>query len=159
MNELAVGGAESTGTLDGSPIAAQVQPPGEAEVAGSAIGRQTRDDVVAGLDVGDAIAHRLHYAGRLMAEDGRHLVRVLGLHEVQVGVAQARRRHPYQHLVGPGLVHPNVGDDEFAGNGLQNCCTHVGPPKDSQWCCHSHGNRLHYFLFSDRNCHVLLLHP
>ena len=81
------------GGIGGEPdLVAQVRPTRQAVAARAAEAADARDHVIAGLHVRDLRAHRLDDAGRLVTEHGRHRVRVLALHEVEIGVAQARPR-------------------------------------------------------------------
>ena len=69
--------------------------------------RQLRIDVVAGLDVGDAVADRLDDARRLVAEQEREVVVDAALAVVQVGVADPARLDLHDRLARPG-----IGDDD-----------------------------------------------
>ena len=83
-----------------------------AEVALAALGDPRDDDVVAGLDAGDALADLLDDACALVAEhDGGHPHQRAVLHR-QVGVADARGAHPYLDLTRVGLVEIDVVDLE-----------------------------------------------
>ena len=81
------------GRVGGEPdLVAEVRPTRQAVTARAAEAADARDHVIAGLHVRDLRADGLDDAGRLVAEHRGHRARVLALHEVEVGVAQARRR-------------------------------------------------------------------
>ena len=82
-------------------LAAQAGP------AVAAHGPPVEDHVVAGRDVGDALADRLDDAGGLVAEQERELVVDPALAVVQVGVA-----HPARLDGHDGLARPGVGDHD-----------------------------------------------
>jgi hypothetical protein len=63
------------------------------------------DHEVAGRHVGDALAHRLDQAGRLVAEQEREVVVDAALAIMQVGVADPAGLHLHQRL-----ARPRVGD-------------------------------------------------
>src|SRR5690606_463233 len=65
------------------------------------------DDEVTGGDVGDAVAHRLHHAGRLVAEQEREVAVDAALLVVQVGVA-----HTAGLDLDDRLARPRVGYDD-----------------------------------------------
>ena len=88
---------------------------GEAVAARTAEAADTRDDVVAGRDVGDLLADGLDHAGRLVAEHRRKAARVQALHEVEVGVAQTRGDGAHEHLARTDRAELDVVDDELAG--------------------------------------------
>ncbi|HVM52795.1 MAG TPA: alcohol dehydrogenase catalytic domain-containing protein, partial [Acidimicrobiales bacterium] len=111
----------------GAVLRAQVGLAGDAEVALAAEHREAGDHVVTGLDVGDVGPDRLDDAGRLVAEHGGRRIRVLALHEVQVGVAAPGRGGLDEHLPWAGLVDLHVVDDELARDLLQNGSLHVSP--------------------------------
>lgn len=94
-----------------------------------------RDDVVAGLAGGDAIADRLDEAGALVAEDdGKGTLGVLARQCVGIGVADARVVDLDADFVGAGRGDLDVfdgevfgglpGDGGLAGDGLS--CTRCG---------------------------------
>jgi hypothetical protein len=69
--------------------------------------------VVADLDPPHLGADRLDHAGALMAHDGREHLRRQHRRDGQVGVAQAGRHHPDQHLVRPRVVDLDLGEHEL----------------------------------------------
>ena len=84
--------------------------PGATAAAGAALaadGPPVEDHVVAGGDVGDALADRLDGAGGLVAQQEGEVVVDPALLVVQVGVADAARLDPYDGLAGAG-----IGDDD-----------------------------------------------
>ena len=88
--------------------------------------------MIAGLHVRDLRADGLDDAGRLVAEDGGHRVRVLALHEVEVGMAQSRGSGLHQHLVRTHRADLDVVDDQLAGDGFENGSFHGGDTNDSR---------------------------
>jgi hypothetical protein len=54
--------------------------------------------VIAGIEPDHSGADLLDDAGPLVAEHDRQLGRVDALDDMEVGVADAARRHPYEHL-------------------------------------------------------------
>src|SRR5262245_26462469 len=64
--------------------------PDRAVEAVAALGAEREDDVIARLDAGDACAHFLDDARRLVAEHHRQRQRPIAVHDVPVAVADAR---------------------------------------------------------------------
>jgi hypothetical protein len=95
-------------------VVAQRQVAGQAVLAGAAVHREARDDVVAGSDVGHLVADGLHHAGRLVAEHDRRHPRVLALHEVQVAVAEPGGGGADEHLPRAGRPDLHLVDLELA---------------------------------------------
>ena len=60
------------------------------------------DDVVAALQVGDAVAERLDDSRRFVAERHRHRARPIAVDHRKIGVAQARGGDLHEHLAGTG---------------------------------------------------------
>ena len=81
--------------------------------------------MVAGLQVRDVGPDRLDHAGRLVPEHRRHRARVLALHEVEVGVADAGRDRLHQHLAGADRADLHVVDDELARDLFEHRCFHA----------------------------------
>ncbi|MNR35032.1 hypothetical protein D3C85_1528510 [compost metagenome] len=87
---LALGGAHSH---------AQVGLAGFAEQAFTAFGGVERDDMVTGLEAGDAFAHLHHDTGAFMAEYGReHAFGVVAREGESVGMADASMGDTHQYL-------------------------------------------------------------
>ena len=82
--------------------AADVRVARQTLLALAAEAREAGHDVVAGLDVGDPGAHRLHDPGTLVAQhEGSPTAEHHALRDVQVAVAHAARHRPHQDLVRP----------------------------------------------------------
>jgi hypothetical protein len=88
-----------------------------------------QDHVVAGSDVGDAVADRLDHACGLVAEQEREVVVDAALAVVQVGVADAAGLDGHH-----GFARPRIGNDDGlhrhgftlgAGDDASNFLTHV----------------------------------
>jgi hypothetical protein len=77
---------------------------------------------------------RLHHTGALVAQDDRPIERVprLALHDVEIAVADTRRRRPHEHLAARGLVDL----DRLDRQGL------VRLPEDSRLDLHPSPSRL-----------------
>src|SRR3954447_21703247 len=74
----------------------------------AALGREERDDPVAGRHAGDAVADALDHARSLVAENGRRIARrVNSRRGVHVGVADAARLERHQHLALTRLGEPD----------------------------------------------------
>jgi len=101
----------------------------QAELAVAAEHRQARDDVVAGLDVGDVLADRLDDAGRLVPQHHRHRRRVGALDEVQVAVAEARGGGPDQDLAPLRLGDRDVLDRHRLARSVQDGGLHRISPR------------------------------
>ena len=92
--------------------------PAQAPGAGAARRAPADEDPVADPDVLDALAGCLDHARALVAEqDGQRMSPAAGLEEVQVGVANATRLDPDEHLAGTGRVELELGDREAALRG------------------------------------------
>src|SRR5215208_2799488 len=86
----------------------------------AALGREQRDDVIAGRQAGDPLARRLDHAGALVPQHGRRVAgRVGAAGGVEVGVADAARGQAHQNLTGPRSVELDVLDDERLGELLE----------------------------------------
>ena len=81
-------------------LAAQIRLRRLAELALTALRNVQRDDVIARLHTGDALANTLDNTATLMAEHYREeALRIVTVECVRVGVAHAREEHFYAHLV------------------------------------------------------------
>src|SRR5581483_4743111 len=67
-------------------------------------------DIVARLETGHVVAHRLDRARGLVAEQERKVVVDCALPIVEVGVAHAARLHAHERLAGPRVGHPYRGN-------------------------------------------------
>ena len=115
------------GRVGGQPdLVAQVRTAGEAVPARAAEAADARDHVIAGLQVRDLRADRFDDAGRLVAEHRGYRARVLALHEVEVGVAQAGGDRLHQHFVRADGADLHVVDDQLAGNVFEHSSFHHG---------------------------------
>lgn len=94
----------------GERVGAQPHLAERAGVAGAAGGGPVEDDLVAGRDVGDALADGDDGAGTLVAEDGgqRHPHGAVG--QGQVGVADPGGGEPHPDPAGAGLGQLDAGD-------------------------------------------------
>ena len=93
----------------------------EAVDALAALRREERHDVVARRDRGDAVADRLDDAGALVAEHRRRVPRRVGAGGgVQVGVADAARGEPDEHLARLRLGELELLDLERRAELLEN---------------------------------------
>ena len=109
---------------------AQVGLAAQAIFALAALGRVQRDDVIAGLQAGDAVAHLDHHAGAFMAEDGgEDPFRVVARQGESVGMANSRRLDFDQHFAGLGPVQVDGFDAEGISGLVGNGCAdfHVSP--------------------------------
>jgi hypothetical protein len=82
--------------------------------------------VVAGLHVRHLVADGLDHAGRLVADDDRHLRRVLRLEEVEVAVAETGSCGADENLARARLVDRHLFDLELARTGVEDGCLHGG---------------------------------
>ncbi len=71
----------------------------------AADGAPVEDDEVAGRDLADALADRLHDARGLVPQQEGELVVDPALAVVQIGVAHAAGLDPHHHLARPGVGH------------------------------------------------------
>ena len=95
----------------------------EAVDALPALGREQRDDVIAGRDERDAVADALDDARALVAEHAGRVARRIGAGGgVEVGVADAAGGEPHEHLAGLRLGEIDLLNDERAAELLENCC-------------------------------------
>ena len=95
----------------------------EAVDALAALGREERDHVVAGRDERDAVADALDDAGALVPEHARRVAGRVGAGGgVEVGVADAARGEPDEHLARLRLGEVDLLDDERAAELLEHCC-------------------------------------
>ncbi len=79
----------------------------------AALGREERDDVVAGRERGDPVADPLDDAGALVPEHGRGVAGGVGAGgRVEVGVADATGDEPHEHLAGARLGQVDLLDRE-----------------------------------------------
>ena len=81
--------------------------------------RQAMIDAVAGRHVGHALAHRLHLAGRLVAEEEREVVVDAAFAVVEVGVAHPAGQDAHERLAGAGVGDGDGldGDRRLLGSG------------------------------------------
>ena len=92
---------------------APVRPAAAAVDALAALRGEERDDVVAGLDERHALADALDDARALVPEHARHVSGRVGARGgVQVGVADAARSEPHEHLALLRLREIDLVDDE-----------------------------------------------
>jgi hypothetical protein len=80
--------------------------------------------MVAGRDVGHSRPDLLHDAGAFVPEHDRESGRVDALRDVEVGVADAARGHPNEHLAGPWRVELDLLDDERRAELVENRRAH-----------------------------------
>src|SRR5271163_983019 len=104
---LVVGGA-----LGRRFVRAPIRMPRHALIAISTEHRQARDDVVAGLHVGDLLADFLDDAGRLVPEDRGCGIGIKPVDEMQVAVAHAAMRRLDENFAVLRLVDLDVLDGE-----------------------------------------------
>ncbi len=118
--------------LRGADGGAQVRAARETGFALPAFRRVKRDDVIAGLQRGDAGADLAHDAGAFVAEDGREdAFRVGARQRVGVGVADAGRHDLDQHLAGLRALDVDDLDGErlarLPGNGCADLHGYFAP--------------------------------
>jgi hypothetical protein len=124
----AVAAVELRAVHDQRAELAQVLLPGGAERTAAAAGDERGHDVIADLQAGDPGADLRHDAGPLMpAAVGEVPDDAVGLGDVVVGVAQAGRDHPDQHLVVAGPVEVHVDDFPLAGLLHEQRCSGLHP--------------------------------
>ena len=111
-------------------LVAQVRAAGEAVAARAAEAADARDHVIARLQVRHLRADRLHDACGLVPEHRRDRMRVGALHEVEIGVTQARRRGAHQHVVRTDGADLHVVDDQLARDVLEYRSLHRGDTND-----------------------------
>ncbi|MCY1437867.1 hypothetical protein D9M71_540450 [compost metagenome] len=129
--------------LGGAHRAAQVGLAGGAELALAALGGIQRDHVVADLQGGDALAHRLDDAAALVAEDAReHAFGVLPRQGVGIGVAHTGSDDAHQHFAGLGRrdIHLDdlqrlIGSEGYGGTRLDHA-----ELLETMAAAHSHGD-------------------
>ena len=119
------GGQQPRGVLGGLEHLAERHAPDEAVLALAAEDGEARDHVVAGLDVGDRVSHRLDHPRRLVPEDHRELVGVRAVHEVQIAVAHPGGRGAHEHLPRPRLRDRDLLDLERLSDLPQDGCPHL----------------------------------
>ena len=88
-----------------------------------ALRREERDDVIAGLQRRDAVAHVLDDPGTLVPENGRRVaggIRAGG--GVQIGVADAAGDEPHEHLTRLRLGQLDLLHRERLAELLENGC-------------------------------------
>ena len=100
----------------------------QAELAVAAEYGQAGDDRVARLHVCNLLAHRLHDARRLMAQDGRHGYGVKALNEVQVTVANATGPGANQDFPRARVVYLHLFHLQGPVYLTQHCGFHSSPP-------------------------------
>jgi hypothetical protein len=124
-------------TLGGSDLTAKVGLSGLAELALLTFGGVESDDVVTGLDVGDALANGLDDTGTLVSKDnGESTLGILAGECVGICVANTSVVDLNSDLVGLGRSNLDVlngerlaglpGDGGLTGNGLANSRHYVG---------------------------------
>ena len=93
----------------------------EAMDALAALRREERHDVIAGLDRGDTLGNALDDPGALVPEHGGRVAgRVRPRRGVEVGVADAARDEPHQHLAGLRLGEVDLLHDERLAERFQD---------------------------------------
>ena len=91
----------------------EVRPRAAAVDALAALGREERDDVVAGLDQGDVFAHGLDDSGTLVTEHRRRVARGVGAgSRIEIGVTDATGNEPDEHFARLGLGEVEFLDGE-----------------------------------------------
>ena len=78
--------------------------------------------MIARLQIGNRFAYFLDYAGRLMAKDRRHRMRVESFYKMQIAVADAGRGRPHEYLMVSRIVDINFLDFQR----LANCMEYRG---------------------------------
>src|SRR5260370_25741665 len=102
---------------------------GHAFRAVSAENRETRDHMVARLDIAHRLADFLDNSRRLVAEHRGGRMSVVAVDEMKVAVAYAAGDRPQQHLAILRLVHIDIFDSER----LLWARKHGGFPRDSPY--------------------------
>src|SRR6266487_4194793 len=116
-----VGPVRQAAIQDGGAQVAQVRLAGRAPPAVAAHRQERADHVVAGLQLGDALADLLDDPGTLVAAhqgEARHDVAVP---QMLVGMAQARGYITDEHLAGLGGIEVELGDLEVLAHPAQHC--------------------------------------
>ena len=106
-------------------LLAHVRPARHAEAAAAAVGEPAQDDMVAGVEPGDARADGLDDARAFVPEDRRARMVVDAVDDVEVGVADAARRHPDRDLARTGSVDLDVLHPEGRTGLVQNRRPHA----------------------------------
>ena len=119
-------------------VRAVVVGPFGAGFAAATAPRSMQGDPVTDLPAGDPLAHLVDRPGVLVADrhgrSPREQAGAVVVHDVQVGVAGARRRHLDHDLAGSGQRHRGVVDDDGVGLPAQESKgTHGGPRRVRGW--------------------------
>ena len=113
---------------------AEVRARADAVHALATLGREERHDVVAGRDVGDALADGLDDARALVPEHRRRVARRVGARgRVEVGVADAAGLEAHEHLAGLRLGQVDLRDVQRLAELLQHGGTHLHGSDTLRW--------------------------
>ena len=112
-------GEQRAGSVRRSTGLAERRPTFGAWVAMPAGRHEDADDVIAAGEVVHAGADLLDDAGRLMAERHRHGPRSVAVDDREIGVAQARRFDPHQHLARPRRVELDLLNRQRLRDGVR----------------------------------------
>ncbi len=83
--------------------------------------------MVAGLDMGDAGADRLHHPRALVPQHHRYREGDGAVHHGQIAVAQSRRRDGHPHLTGARLAHHQIVHDPHLAAVEHHTTHHTAP--------------------------------
>jgi len=97
---------------------------GQALLARPAEHREARDHMIAGLHVRHQLADLLDDPGGLMSEHGRRGIWVQPIDEVEVAVADTRRRRVHEHFARHRLIDVNLLDREWLMRPVENGSFH-----------------------------------
>ena len=123
---------QRAGPRPGGGRLAQRQPPGPAGRACAARGDEAEGHGIAGRDMRDPLAHRLHHARPLVPQHDRVApVAQVAVGQVQVGVADAGGGHAHQHLAGRRRVELQVAHLQGRAVGAEDggADPHGRPPR------------------------------
>ena len=141
-----VGAVGQAAIEDGDAHVAQVRLAGRAPPAVAADRQERADDVVTGLQPGDALADFLDDPGAFVTADDREAGHDVAVTQMLGRVAQAGRRVPDEHLTGLGGIEFQFGDRKVLacsaqdrGLGLHGSLLIAGPAADcgaapGAWC-------------------------
>src|SRR6516162_9452044 len=124
--EVLAAGMEPVGAVGQAPVqegnaqVAQVRVAGRAPPAVAADRQERADDVITGLQPGDALPHLLDDPGTLVPPDDREARREIPLTQMLVRAAQARRRVPDEHLTGLGGIELQLDDLKVLAHATQD---------------------------------------
>src|SRR5262245_1031649 len=124
--EVLTAGVEPVGAVGQAPVqeadaqVAQVRLAGRAPPAVAADRQERADDVITGLQPGDALPDFLDDPGALVPADDRKARREIPLSQMLVRVTQAGRRVPDEHLTGLGGIEFQLGDLKVLAHSAQD---------------------------------------